>query len=213
MKHTPFVLTFISLAILGGCNKAPDVEQSAKVENVAAQTEVMPPIAKKVPYEMTIHGDTRTDDYYWMRDDERKAPEVISYLEAENAYTDEMLAHTKTLQSSLFEELKGRIQKDDDSVPVKDGEYYYSSQTRGDNEYATYLRSSDFAGTDQEVILDVNELAKGHDYFAVSGLSVSPNDNLMAYGEDTVSRRVYNIKIKDLSTGKLLEDTIEGTSG
>jgi oligopeptidase B len=213
MKHTPFVLTFISLAILGGCNKAPDAEQSAKVENVAAQTVVMPPIAKKVPYEMTIHGDTRIDNYYWMRDDERKAPKVIGYLEAENAYTDAMLAHTKTLQSSLFEELKGRIQKDDDSVPVKDGEYYYSSQTRGDNEYATYLRSSDFAGTDQEVILDVNELAKGHDYFSVSGLNVSPNDNLMAYGEDTVSRRVYNIKIKDLNTGKLLEDTLEGTSG
>jgi oligopeptidase B len=213
MKHTPFVLTFISLAILGGCNKAPDVEQSAKIENAAAQNAVMPPIAKKVPYKMTVHGDTRIDNYYWMRDDERKAPEVISYLEAENAYTDEMLAHTKTLQTSLFEELKGRIQKDDDSVPVKKGNYYYSSQTRGDNEYATYLRSSDFAGTDQDVILDVNELAKGHDYFAVSGLNVSPSDNLMAYGEDTVSRRVYNIKIKDLSTGKLLDDTLEGTSG
>lgn len=213
MKHTPFVLTFISLAILGGCNKAPDVEQSAKVENVVAQTEVIPPIAKKVPYEMTIHGDTRIDDYYWMRDDERKDPEVLSYLEAENAYTDAMLAHTKTLQSSLFEELKGRIQKDDDSVPVKDGEYYYSSQTRGDNEYATYVRSSDFAGTDQQVILDVNELAKEHDYYAVSGLDVSPNGNLMAYGEDTVSRRIYNIKIKDLSTGKLLEDTLKGTNG
>ncbi len=213
MKHTPFVLTFISLAILGGCNKAPDVEQSAKVENVAAQTEVIPPIAKKVPYEMTIHGDTRIDDYYWMRDDERKDPEVLSYLEAENAYTDEMLAHTKTLQTSLFEELKGRIQKDDDSVPVKNGDYYYSSQTRGDNEYATYVRSSDFAGTDQQVILDVNELSKEHDYYAVSGLDVSPNGNLMAYGEDTVSRRIYNIKIKDLSTGKLLEDTLKGTNG
>ena len=213
MKHTPFVLTFISLAILGGCNKAPDVEQSAKVENVAAQIAVMPPVAKKVPYEMSIHGDTRIDDYYWMRDDERKDPEVLSYLEAENAYTDAMLAHTKTLQTRLFEELKGRIQKDDDSVPVKNGDYYYSSQTRGDNEYATYVRSSDFAGTDQQVILDVNELAKEHDYYAVSGLDVSPNGNLMAYGEDTVSRRIYNIKIKDLSTGKLLEDTLKGTNG
>ncbi|MGB2076267.1 MAG: S9 family peptidase [Pseudoalteromonas tetraodonis] len=213
MKHTPFVLTFISLAILGGCNKAPDVEQSAKIENAATQIAVMPPVAKKVPYEMSIHGDTRIDNYYWMRDDERKDPEVLSYLEAENAYTDTMLAHTKTLQTRLFEELKGRIQKDDDSVPVKNGDYYYSSQTRGDNEYATYVRSSDFAGTDQQVILDVNELAKEHDYYAVSGLDVSPNGNLMAYGEDTVSRRIYNIKIKDLSTGKLLEDTLKGTNG
>ncbi len=213
MKHTPFVLTFISLAILGGCNKAPDVEQSAKIENAATQIAVMPPIAKKVPHKMTVHGDTRIDNYYWMRDDERKDPEVLSYLEAENAYTDAMLAHTKTLQTRLFEELKGRIQKDDDSVPVKNGDYYYSSQTRGDNEYATYVRSSDFAGTDQQVILDVNELAKEHDYYAVSGLDVSPNGNLMAYGEDTVSRRIYNIKIKDLSTGKLLEDTLKGTNG
>ncbi|TMO25053.1 oligopeptidase B [Pseudoalteromonas sp. S3260] len=213
MKHTPFVLTFISLAILGGCNKAPDVEQSAKIENAATQIAVMPPVAKKVPYEMSIHGDTRIDNYYWMRDDERKDPEVLSYLEAENAYTDAMLAHTKTLQTRLFEELKGRIQKDDDSVPVKNGDYYYSSQTRGDNEYATYVRSSDFAGTDQQVILDVNELAKEHDYYAVSGLDVSPNGNLMAYGEDTVSRRIYDIKIKDLSTGKLLEDTLKGTNG
>lgn len=213
MKHTPFVLTFISLAILGGCNKAPDVEQSAKIENAATQIAVMPPIAKKVPHKMTVHGDTRIDNYYWMRDDERKDPEVLSYLEAENAYTDTMLAHTKTLQTKLFEELKGRIQKDDDSVPVKNGDYYYSSQTRGDNEYATYVRSSDFAGTDQQVILDVNELAKEHDYYAVSGLDVSPNGNLMAYGEDTVSRRIYNIKIKDLSTGKLLEDTLKGTNG
>jgi len=213
MKHTPFVLTFISLAILGGCNKAPEVKQNTPTEQSVSQIAVMPPVAKKVPYEMSIHGDTRIDNYYWMRDDERKDPEVISYLEAENAYTDTMLAHTKKLQTKLFEELKGRIQKDDDSVPVKNGDYYYSSQTRGDNEYATYLRSSDFAGTDQQVILDVNELAKEHDYYAVSGLDVSPNGNLMAYGEDTVSRRIYNIKIKDLSTGKLLEDTLKGTNG
>ncbi len=214
MTRTPFALAALSLAILSGCNKAPEETHKNTVQVESAQVvTAVAPIAKKVPHEMTIHGDTRIDNYYWLRDDERKAPEIISYLEAENAYSEAMLAHTKTLQSSLFEELKGRIQKDDDSVPVKDGEYYYSSQTRGDNEYATYLRSSDFAGTDQEVILDVNELAKGHDYFAVSGLNVSPNDNLMAYGEDTVSRRVYNIKIKDLSTGKLLEDTLEGTSG
>lgn len=213
MKHTSFTLAVISLAILGGCNKAPEVKQNTPTEQSVSQIAVMPPVAKKVPYEMSIHGDTRIDDYYWMRDDERKDPEVLSYLEAENAYTDAMLAHTKTLQTRLFEELKGRIQKDDDSVPVKNGDYYYSSQTRGDNEYATYVRSSDFAGTDQQVILDVNELAKEHDYYAVSGLDVSPNGNLMAYGEDTVSRRIYNIKIKDLSTGKLLEDTLKGTNG
>ena len=158
MTRTPFALAALSLAILSGCNKAPEETQknTVQVESAQAVTAVAP-IAKKVPHEMTIHGDTRIDNYYWLRDDERKAPEIINYLEAENAYSDAMLAHTKKLQSSLFDELKGRIQKDDDSVPVKDGQYYYSSQTRGDNEYATYLRSSDFAGTDQEVISDVND--------------------------------------------------------
>lgn len=214
MKLTPFTFTAIALAILSGCNKAPDATQThTTTTSVAQAAQLSAPIAKKVPYDMRIHGDTRVDNYYWMRDDERKDPEVINYLEAENAYTDAMLAHTKALQTTLFEELKGRIQKDDDSVPIKKGEYFYFSQTRGDDEYSTYLRSSDFAGTDKQVILDVNKLAKEYDYFAVSGLDVSPNTNLMAYGEDTVSRRIYTIKIKDLSTGKLLEDTLEGTNG
>ena len=214
MKRTPFALAALSLAILSGCNQAPEETKKNNTQVKTVQVaQAIAPVAKKVPHEMTIHGDTRVDNYYWLRDDERKAPEVINYLEAENTYTDAMLAHTKTLQSELFEELKGRIQKDDDSVPVKNGDYFYSTQTRGDNEYTTYLRSSDFAGTDQQVILDVNELAKGHDYYAVSGLNVSPNGNLMAYGEDTVSRRIYSIKIKDLTTGKLLEDTLEGTNG
>ena len=149
------------------------------------------PIAKKQPHALTTHAKTRSDDYYWMRDDERKAPEVISYLEAENAYTDEMLAHTKTLQTSLFEELKGRIQKDDDSVPVKKGNYYYSSQTRGDNEYATYVRSSDFAGTDQQVILDVNE------QFGTTIVLIEHDMGVVMDISDRVAVLDYGIKIAD----------------
>ena len=142
MTRTPFALAALSLAILSGCNKAPEETQknTVQVESAQAVTAVAP-IAKKVPHEMTIHGDTRIDDYYWLRDDERKAPDVISYLNAENAYTEAMLAHAQTLQDKLFEELKGRIKKDDDSVPVKKGDYFYSSQTRGENEYPTYVRS------------------------------------------------------------------------
>lgn len=210
MLRTPFIFAALSAAVLTGCNQAPHNNTQSKDTQLVT---VSAPIAKKVPHKMTIHGDTRTDNYYWLRDDERKASDVLSYLNAENAYANKMLEHTEKLQSKLFEELKGRIKKDNDSVPVKDGEYYYSSQTRGDNEYVTYIRSHDFAGTDQEVILDVNKLAKGHDYYAVSGLDVSPNGNLMAYGEDTVSRRIYSIKIKNLSTDSLLEDVLEGTSG
>ncbi|WP_283709661.1 S9 family peptidase [Pseudoalteromonas prydzensis] len=214
-----FALAILSLAVLAGCNKAPEQNSTIVAQNkqAAAQENVMQeitaPVANKIPFAMTIHNDTRIDNYYWMRDDERQDPAVIAHLNAENTYTEAMLKHTESLQARLFEELKGRIQKDDDSVPTKSGQYYYSSQTRGDNEYPTYVRSGDDKGTDQHVILDVNELAKGHDYYAATGLSVSPNGNLLAYGEDTVSRRIYTILVKDLSTGKLLEDKLEGTDG
>ncbi|MGP5157126.1 S9 family peptidase [Pseudoalteromonas sp. KG3] len=218
-KGYSFALAILSLAVLAGCNKAPEQNSTIVAQNkqAAAQENVMQeitaPVANKIPFAMTIHDDTRIDNYYWMRDDERQDPAVIAHLNAENTYTEAMLKHTESLQATLFEELKGRIQKDDDSVPTKRGQYYYSSQTRGDNEYPTYVRSGDDKGTDQHVILDVNELAKGHDYYAATGLSVSPNGNLLAYGEDTVSRRIYTILVKDLSTGKLLEDKLEGTDG
>ncbi len=211
-----FALAALSVAILSACNKAPEQKAQSTMNNtqsVTEQTQASAPVAKKIPHEMTIHDDTRIDNYYWMRDDERKDPAVIAHLNAENAYTDQQLAHTKNLQSTLFEELKGRIQKDDDSVPTKSGDYFYSSQTRGDNEYPTYVRSTDAKGSDQTVILDVNKLAEGHDYYSATGLSVSPNGHLLAYGEDTVSRRIYTILVKDLTTGELLKDELEGTSG
>ncbi|MDG2881674.1 oligopeptidase B, partial [Vibrio parahaemolyticus] len=177
---------------------------------VAQQTQA--PVAKKVPHAMTIHGDTRVDNYYWMRDDERKDPEILQHLEKENQYAETVLKHTETLQDTLFEEIKGRIAKDDNSVPVRKGNYFYSSEVTGDNEYEVHLRAKDFAGKDKQIILDVNELAKEHEFFSIGGLYVSPNENLLAYGEDTLSRRVYTLKIKDLTTGNYLQDEIEGAS-
>ena len=200
----------LSLAVLSACNKVPDNKEQAVTTK---QAQIAAPVAKKIPHEMTIHGDTRVDNYYWMRDDKRKDAAVIAHLHAENAYVESKLAHTQTLQNTLFEELKGRIEKDDDTVPTKKGEYYYFSQTRGDDEYPVYVRSKDSQGGGKQVILNVNELAKNHDYFAVTGLAVSPNGNLLAYGEDTVSRRIYTIKVKDLTTGKMLTESLEGTEG
>ena len=200
----------LSLAVLSACNKVPDNKEQAVTTK---QAQIAAPVAKKIPHEMTIHGDTRVDNYYWMRDDKRKDAAVIAHLNAENAYVESKLAHTQTLQNTLFEELKGRIEKDDDTVPTKKGEYYYFSQTRGDDEYPVYVRSKDSQGGGKQVILNVNELAKNHDYFAVTGLAVSPNGNLLAYGEDTVSRRIYTIKVKDLTTGKMLTESLEGTEG
>ncbi|WP_318483318.1 S9 family peptidase [Photobacterium leiognathi] len=184
---------------------------NTKTTNVAQDLQA--PIAKKIPHTMTIHDDTRIDNYYWMRDDNRADPEIIAHLNAENAYTDAVMAHTNTLQQQLFEEIKGRIVKDDNSVPVKQGNYFYSSEVTGDNEYAISVRADDFNGTNKTVLLDINELAKNHEYYNVSSLSVSQDENLLAYGEDTVSRRIYTIKVKNLATGEYLADEITGTSG
>ncbi|WP_305839795.1 S9 family peptidase [Photobacterium leiognathi] len=184
---------------------------NTKTTNVAQDLQA--PIAKKIPHTMTIHDDTRIDNYYWMRDDNRADPEIIAHLNAENAYTDAVMAHTEALQQQLFEEIKGRIVKDDNSVPVKQGNYFYSSEVTGDNEYAISVRADDFNGTNKTVLLDINELAKNHEYYNVSSLSVSQDENLLAYGEDTVSRRIYTIKVKNLTTGEYLADEITGTSG
>ncbi|WP_419206495.1 S9 family peptidase [Photobacterium leiognathi] len=184
---------------------------NTKTTNVAQDLQA--PIAKKIPHTMTIHDDTRIDNYYWMRDDNRADPEIIAHLNAENAYTDAVMAHTEALQQQLFEEIKGRIVKDDNSVPVKQGNYFYSSEVTGDNEYAISVRADDFNGTNKTVLLDINELAKNHEYYNVSSLSVSQDENLLAYGEDTVSRRIYTIKVKNLATGEYLADEITGTSG
>ncbi|WP_318457199.1 S9 family peptidase [Photobacterium leiognathi] len=184
---------------------------NTKTTNVAQDLQA--PIAKKIPHTMTIHDDTRIDNYYWMRDDNRADPEIIAHLNAENAYTDVVMAHTEALQQQLFEEIKGRIVKDDNSVPVKQGNYFYSSEVTGDNEYAISVRADDFNGTNKTVLLDINELAKNHEYYNVSSLSISQDENLLAYGEDTVSRRIYTIKVKNLATGEYLADEITGTSG
>lgn len=210
LKARSFYIALLSAALLQACSPA---NQSTEKTSSASRENAEAPVAEKIPHEMTIHGDTRIDNYYWMRDDERKDPKVLAYLEAENAYTDEMLAHTEDLQQKLFEEMKNRIAKDDSSVPVHDGDYYYSTEMSGDNEYPVYVRSKDFIGTDKQTLLNVNELAEGHDYYSIGTLAVSPDDTILAYSEDTVSRRMYQIKLKDMKTGELLPDQITNTSG
>ncbi|WP_372770598.1 S9 family peptidase [Pseudoalteromonas sp.] len=199
-------LGLISASVLAACSTA-DNTSSLKEDILVA------PIAKKVPYEMSAHGHSRIDNYYWMRDDKRQDPEILAHLEAENNYTEQQLKHTKSLQSQLFDEIKGRIVKDDQSVPIKKGDFFYGSEVSGDNEYRIYTRAKDLAGTNKEVLLDVNELAKNHEYFSVSGLSASPDSKLLAYGEDTISRRIYTIRIKNLETGEYLKDEIKDTEG
>lgn len=174
-------------------------------------TNTKPPIAAKKPYEMVMHGDTRIDPYYWMN--ERDTEEVLDFLNAENDYTESVMKSTDKLQDKLFEEIKGRIKEQDESVPYFENGYYYYSRYDEGKEYPIYCRKPNSLTADEEVMLDVNVLASDHSYFSAVGLSVSPNNQILSYGVDTVSRRQYTIYFKDLSTGELLDSKILNTSG
>jgi len=168
-------------------------------------------MAKKIPHELTIHGHTRIDNYYWLNQREDSA--VLAYLEKENAYTDKMMAHTEALQEVLYEEMKGRIKQDDKSVPFLSNGYYYFTRTVPETEYYLLCRKKGSTEAKEEILLDVNKMAEGYPFFAVGGSSVSRNNQILAYGVDTVSRRNYTIYFKNLETGELLADEIPMTTG
>ncbi|NUZ12335.1 S9 family peptidase [Pseudoalteromonas sp. McH1-7] len=171
------------------------------------------PLAKKLPKSLLHHDHERIDNYYWMRDDERKNDEVLAHLNAENAHCDALMAPHQTLQSQLFEEMKGRIVKDDSSVPSKDGSYWYVSEVNGDEEYAKHYRASQEDLSDKTLLLDVNQLAQGNEFYDVGDITVSPHEQLLAYSEDTDGRRIYTIKFLDLTTNTLLPDVLHNTEG
>ncbi len=171
-----------------------------------------PPIAKAIPHKLEKHGHVRMDEYYWLR--EKENPEVIAYLEAENAYKEAKLSHTKALQDSLFEEMKGRIKKDDSSVPFQLDDYFYYSRFETGKEYPIHCRKKDSLDQAEQILLDVNVLAEGKDYCAATGgTNVSPDHRYLLYGTDYVSRRIYTLYIKDLETGELLDDVIPDVTG
>lgn len=173
---------------------------------------VMPPVAIKIPYEMELHGHKRIDDYYWMRDDERKDPAILAHLEAENDYLKSVMKHTEPFQEKLYNEIVGRIKKDDSSVPLKRRGYWYQAKYNGSSEYPSHVRWKD--GEDaQEVLFDENKMAEGHGYFRLGSYAVSDDNMLAAFSTDTVSRRQYTIQIKDLNTGEILSDKIVNTEG
>lgn len=169
------------------------------------------PKAPIKPYPMTIHEDARVDNYYWLND--RENPEVIAYLEAENAYTETVMSPTKAFQEELFEEMKGRIKEQDESVPYRDGDYYYYSRYIEGGEYPLYCRKKYSMEAEEEILLDGNALAEGHDYFSIGGYDISDNDQILAYSIDTISRRNYTLYFKNLQTGELYPETIENTEG
>ena len=169
------------------------------------------PIAKICPRELTTHGDIRIDNYYWLN--ERENPDVIAYLEQENQYQEEMMKDTESLQKELYDEIVGRIKQDDVSYPIKRNGYYYYSRYEEGQEYPVYCRRKDNMDNPEQILLDGNEMAKGHHYFDIGAYSVSPDNELLAYSIDTVSRRQYDIFVKEIETGKIFPEVIKNTTG
>ena len=174
-------------------------------------SELIAPKAKKIKKELTIHNDVRVDNYYWLN--QREDKDVLDYLHAENDYTDAVLKSTEDFQKSLFEEMKSRIKEDDQSVPYKFNGYWYITKFEQGKDYPIYTRKKETIDAEEEILFDCNQMAKGYSYFKLGGFSVSEDNTLATFSIDTVSRRQYTIKIKNLLTGEILEDTIENTTG
>lgn len=196
MKKLIYILTLIAVLSMG---KSMTIAQE--------QDSIKPPVAKKAAKTITIHGETLVDDYYWLR--EKSSPEVISYLKAENAYTDTMMKHTETFQAELYKELLGRIKETDVNVPYKQGDYFYYSRTEAGKQYAILCRKRGSLDAKEEVFLDLNELAKGLQFLGMGPSAVSDDGNLLAYSTDTTGFRQFKLQIKDLRTGQLLPDAAE----
>jgi oligopeptidase B len=213
MKNFRSLYALLFFALVTACS----IEKKAEVAE-----EIAPPQAEKIPKELVANGNKRVDNYYWMKlSDEQKNAEkkddqtqkVLNYLNAENDYLKEKLKHTEPFQEKLYKEIVGRIKQTDESVPYKDNGYWYYNRYQEGQEYPIYCRKKGTLDSKEEIMLDVNELAKGHDYCSVQGLRVSEDNNLLAYGMDTVSRRRYTLYIKDLRTGQIVDQPVPNTEG
>ena len=172
---------------------------------------ITPPVAPKHPTQLEKHGDVRIDDYYWMNN--REDQQVLDYLNAENEYFHKMTAHTEKFQEELFKEMKGRIKEDDSSVPYKLDGYWYITRYEEGKEYPIYSRKKESLDAAEELLFDCNHMAEGHEFFNLRGVSISPDNTMAAFGTDTISRRQYNIQIKNLESGEIYPDIIENTTG
>ncbi len=194
----------------------------------AADLPAPPDVAKKPHVVKAPFGAERQDEYYWLRDDDRKNPDMLAYLKAENAYADALLAPLKPVQDKLYDEIVARIKQDDASVPFRERGWWYYTRFQKGQDYPIHARRKDAAGIDaksilsaneagdfkgEDILLDVNAMAAGKDYYAVSGRTVSQDNRWLVYGDDTNGRRQYTLRVKDLQTGKVLDDAIPGTAG
>ncbi len=194
MRELFYVLRLITIIVLGNIV-------------IVAQTDMKPPVAKKETKLTKIHGLELKDDYFWLRN--KKNPEVIKYLEAENTYTEAAMKPHQPFVDNLYKEMLGRIKQTDLSVPYKLGEFWYYTKTEEGKQYPMYFRSHKQNGDDEKLVLDLNEMAKGYKYFAVGSFDVSDDGNLLAFSTDTTGYRQYTLQIKDLRTGAILPNKIE----
>lgn len=197
-------LAFCFLAVFFAC-------QSSNSDKMEQQRSISPPKAKIVPKELSIHGHKRIDNYYWLN--QREDPEVIHYLKAENEYLQAVMKPTEALQEKLYNEMRSRIKEEDQSVPYFLRGYYYLTRYEKGSEYPIYTRKKGSLDAPEEIMLDVNQMARGHAYYQVGSWAVSDDNRLLAYSVDTVSRRIYTLYFKDLQTGQQLEDIIPNTTG
>ena len=201
MIKTSFFL-FVSTMFVISCNNEikPPLKNS-----------IIPPVADKIPVSFKKFNDIRIDDYYWLK--ERENPEVIDYLERENDYYEKMTSHTLDLQNKLFKEIKDKIKEDDESVPYFLNGYWYKTKYKEGLDYPVYTRFKDSLNNNEEILFDCNELAKKHDYFNLSNFQISPDNKIVAFSTDVVSRRLYSVQFKNLETGKVYSDKIINSSG
>jgi len=203
---------FASLILIFSCkqNDKVNTQEFKWPENVK------PPIAEKKAKELTAHGDTRIDNYYWMADYFKKGPDstkAVEYLKEENAYLDTMMSGTKEFKQKLFDEMKKRIKEKDESVPYKDNGYWYYTREEEGKQYPVYCRKKDTLDAPEEILNDGNKAAEGKTFYDAEGLVISDDNQFMAIGEDDVSRRLYKLRIKNLATGEFFPETITNTEG
>lgn len=208
------LLATVAFLLIAGCQPQGDMNQdreSTKEENKMMDLP-KPPMARQEEFVVEAPAGNRIDPWYWLRDDERKDEEMIAYLEAENAYKEAALAHLSDERAMLFDELKGRIKEDDSTVPYLDRGYWYYTRYEEGMEYPIYARKQGTLDADEEIILNVNDEAQGHAFYSVGDLDVTLDGTHLAWLEDTVGRRQYEIKLKDLNTGAVQSTGIEGVS-
>ena len=184
-------------------------QNPVEIESTTVEQQPMP---AKRPHEMTLHGHTRVDEYFWLRDDARKDPEMLAYLEEENAYFDKIMEPVAALQETMFEEMTSRLDPDESSVPyLKDG-YWYYSRYQPDSEYAIYARRKGSMDAQEEVLVDGNQRALGHEFYRLMGMEVSDDHRYVAIAEDTSGRRINEVRILDTQSGDFLPELIKNAS-